>query len=146
MATFRATKAYRFSPDGTDEKTWAKFDKVPDSDPPVFEAEVTKPKDVAALRKLISDKVTGFTDITEVEEPAPVKKLTTAEKAAVAKATAEKAAAEKEAAEAAAEKAAGASGSDDQGAENSGALGDGGTGDDGDPAATAGVGGDQNGA
>lgn len=106
MATFRAIKAYRFSPDGTDEKTWAKFDKVPNSDPPAFEAEVTKASDVAALRKLIKDKVPGYTDITEVE-PVKAASKTAAEKAAekaaaeadaAAKAEAEKAVAEAEAA------------------------------------------------
>lgn len=124
MAVFRATKAYHFSEDGTDKTTWAKFAKVPDSDPPTFEVEVTKASDVAALRKLIKDKVPGYTDITEVEQvKAPTK--TAAEKAAekaaaeaeaAAKAEAKKAAAEAEATAKAEADAKGAGDGDQNGA------------------------------
>ncbi|TQK29383.1 hypothetical protein [Arthrobacter sp. SLBN-53] len=68
MAKFRANKGYHFSKDGTEATTWAKFEKVPGSDPVVYEYETTKASSVTALRKLIDGDVEGYADITEVEE------------------------------------------------------------------------------
>lgn len=68
MAKFRADKGYHFSKDGTEATTWAKFEKVPGSDPVVFECETSKASSVAALRKLVDGDVEGYADITEVEE------------------------------------------------------------------------------
>jgi hypothetical protein len=86
MAKFRALKGYHFSPDGTEENTWAKFEKVPKSDPVVYEYDTDDKTSIALLRKLIEDETDGYTDITEVEEKP-------AKKAPAAKAPAKKAAA-----------------------------------------------------
>lgn len=50
MALFRADKAYHFSTDGTNP--WAKFERVEDSDPAVYEFETTDAKAISRLKKV----------------------------------------------------------------------------------------------
>lgn len=69
-ATFRASKGYVFSEDGTPDTTWAHFTHVAGSDPAAYEFETADEDNIAALRKLIDDRVEGYTDIVEVEPPA----------------------------------------------------------------------------
>lgn len=92
MAKFRAPKGYHFSEDGTPGTTWAQFEKVPKSEPVVYEFDTDVKSEVDALRKLIDDEVEGYTDIVEVEDK-PAKKATeAAAKKAPAKAAGAKAA------------------------------------------------------
>lgn len=106
MATFTASKGYHFSEDGTEDKTWAHFEKVPGSEPPVYEFETTKTTALRRLRAVIDDPDSGYADIAEVDDAS----AKAAEKAAADKAAADKAAADKAAADkAAAEKGAGGS-------------------------------------
>jgi hypothetical protein len=117
MATtkFRASKRFHFSENGTDP--WAVFEKVPDSDPPVYEFETSDAKAIA--------KLDDCADVEKVAERAPA-----------TKAPAKKAAAKKVAGGSA------SSSGDDTG--NQGGSGDGENGSPGDPHATPG--GDDSGA
>lgn len=63
MATFRADKRWHFSEDGTNP--WALFERVPGSEPAVYEFETS---DAAVARRL-----EAVDEITRVEEK-PVRK------------------------------------------------------------------------
>lgn len=59
MATFRADKAYHFSQDGSDP--WAKFERVPGTDPAVYEFETTDTKVINRLKKAKGVELVGAT-------------------------------------------------------------------------------------